>query len=105
MYVVIYSMGGSIGAAFALGSLYAVGLSLLTGVTLSTAARAAGSGAHSFYLRLRTLLADRRAKSGARPFQLPTLPERTTPDPSEDPIPKDPLGEAFEVVYVLKRGR
>src|SRR4051794_31803366 len=55
LYAAIHQVGGAVEAAFALSAFYAVGLSLLTGVSLGTAARMVGYyGVRSLYPKLRT---------------------------------------------------
>ncbi len=108
LYAVIERVGGSIGAFFVLGFLYAVGFSLLRGVTLGAAARGVSDGARSLYLGLGTLLAERRTKSTRREgIERLATPEEAAPEeiapeevPPGYPIPEeDPLGDnTFEVV-------
>lgn len=54
LYSAIYSVGGFIGAGLVLVLLYAVGLSLLTGVGFRSAGSSVGSGAQSLYGWLRS---------------------------------------------------
>ena len=108
LYAAVERVGGSIGAFFVLGFLYAVGFSLLGGVTLGAAARGVSDGARFLYVRLGALLAERQTKSTRREgIERPATPEEAPPDeiaPEEDPpgypIPEeDPLADAtFEVV-------
>ncbi len=104
LYVAIYEAGGPIGAAFGLGFLYAIGLSLLTGVTLGTTARVVGDGAHSLYLKLQTSFAERRRKGpGSVEIEHSSASEGVAPEgasPEEHRISEEdpPAGEALEVV-------
>jgi S-DNA-T family DNA segregation ATPase FtsK/SpoIIIE len=103
LYAAIHWAGGSVGAALALGFLYVMGVSLLTGVTIRAAAREMGDGARSLYPKLQAFLAARRAERPHREeIERPALPEQIAPEsspPEEPPIPEeDPPGEAFEVV-------
>ncbi len=106
LYAAVHQAGGSVGAAFALGFLYAAGLSLLTGVTLDASTRVVGDGARSLYRRLTPMLRERRRRvaKGSRHERTghPTaVPEEATP---EHPVlPEDTLGEALEVVLPERR--
>ena len=79
LYAAIHWVGGSVGAALVLGFLYAVGLSLSTGVTLRAAVLKMGDGARSLYLKLRTLREEHRAKAPPREeVESPTAPVAMT---------------------------
>ncbi len=101
LYAAIHHVGGSVGAAFALGFLYAAGLSLLTGVTLSVTTRVASDTTRSLYRRLAPMLREKRRRAAKGPRRERTghptaAPEEATP---ERPIPpENALGEALEVV-------
>jgi S-DNA-T family DNA segregation ATPase FtsK/SpoIIIE len=62
LYAAVYAVGGAIGAVLTLAVLYAVGLSLLTGITLGTAAGMAADATRSLYARLRRLAEQRRER-------------------------------------------
>jgi S-DNA-T family DNA segregation ATPase FtsK/SpoIIIE len=108
-YAAIYQIGGSVGAAFALGFLYAAGLSLLTGFTPLAVVEAIGEGARYLYPKLQTLREEHGTKNSRREkIESPTLlVEETTSkdDPTEEhPIPEDPpTDETFEVVLPENR--
>src|SRR5215216_1969548 len=109
LYVTIHWVGGSIGAILVLGFLYAVGFSFLTGVTLGMATREVGDGAHSLYLKLRSLRDTRQAKGLSRAeIEHPTTLEETALEvdpPQECAIPEeDPREEGFEVVLPERQG-
>ena len=109
LYVTIHWVGGSIGAILVLAFLYAVGFSLLTGVTLGMATREVGDGAHFLYLKLRSLRDTRQAKGLSRAeIEHPTTPEETALEvdpPQECAIPEeDPREEGFEVVLPERQG-
>ncbi len=124
LYAAVHAAVGSIGAVFALCFLYAVGISLLTGVTLRAAAQWIGDGAHFLYRSLsswaqelrekrerdRREREDRASRSSIRPAP------REIDLPIEDPSPEEPLGgppegpmkpageaEALEVVLPERR--
>jgi S-DNA-T family DNA segregation ATPase FtsK/SpoIIIE len=109
LYATVYRIGGSVGAAFALGFLYAAGLSLLTGVTIRAVTGAMGEGARYLYPKLRTLREERRAKNSLREkIGRPTLlaeEEASRDDPTEEhPILEgSPEDETFEVVLPDQR--
>jgi S-DNA-T family DNA segregation ATPase FtsK/SpoIIIE len=124
LYVAIQWTGGSVGAALALGFIYAVGFSLLTGVTFQAAFRMASDGARSFYRKLHALRRGER-RQAKRPESRPERSgERLTSEeaaPEERPIPEDPTAvrgparaglpedpseelEAFEVVLPERLG-
>ncbi len=106
VYEAIEGAGGMVGAAFVLVALFALALSLLTGISLVTVARAASDVAKSLYERLHMLREDRRRKKelvrrSARTLreEPPALEEPSSHDPpSEDPSRKEPADEGFEVV-------
>src|SRR5215210_4228420 len=62
LYAALYAAVGTIGAVLTLCSLYVVGLSLLTGVTLRAAAEGIGDGAHSLYRSLSSWARELREK-------------------------------------------
>ena len=111
LYAVISQTGGSVGATFALVVLYAIGLSLLTGVTLGAAAGTIGDAARSLYSRLRVFFEERRSQGGGRDFPATwsELQEREVPA-SEEPFAgasgesADEETEEFEVVLAERRG-
>ena len=109
LYAATYQIGGSVGAAFALGFLYAAGLYLLTGFTLIAVVEAIGEGARYLYPKLQTLREEHRVKNSRREkIERPTLlVEETTSkdDPTEErPISEDPpKDETFEVVFPEQR--
>jgi DNA segregation ATPase FtsK/SpoIIIE, S-DNA-T family len=109
LYAAIYQIGGSVGAAFALGFLYAAGLYLLTGFTLLAVVEAIGEGARYLYPKLQTLREEHRVKNSRREkIERPTLlVEETTSkdDPTEEhTISEDPpKDETFEVVLPEQR--
>ncbi len=111
LYAVISQTGGSVGAAFALVVLYAVGLSLLTGVTLGAAAGTIGGAARSLYSTLRIFFEERRSQGGGRDFPSTwsELQESEAPA-SEEPLagtsgePADEETEEFEVVLAERHG-
>ena len=109
LYAATYQIGGSVGAAFALGFLYAAGLYLLTGFTLIAVVEAIGEGARYLYPKLQTLREEHRVKNSRREkIERPTLlVEETTSkdDPTEEhPISEDPpKDETFEVVLPEQR--
>ncbi|MBV9455716.1 MAG: DNA translocase FtsK 4TM domain-containing protein [Rubrobacter sp.] len=91
LYAAIYWIGGPVGAAFALGFVYAVGLSLLTGVTLHTLIRAIREGVCHLYVRLRTLNEERLAKSSRdEAIEPPTLLVEEAAS-KEDPTEEHPV--------------
>ena len=101
LYEVIHQAGGSIGASLVLGVFYAMGLSLLTGITLRAAARTAGDGARSLYLKLRTLRERHRVKHEKVEHPTPSegqiLEEGSAGEGRAEPS-GDGSGEALEVV-------
>lgn len=101
LYAIVYWVGGSIGATLVLGFLYAVGLSLLTGITLGAIARAIRDGAHSNYLNLRTL-GERRSTRRARIEHPTSSLEKVAPEsePREEHAIQEAESprETFEVV-------
>ena len=68
LYTAIERAGGFVGAIFTLGALYALGFSLLAGVTLRVFARGMGDGARSLYVRLAAVLREKQSSwlKGAR---------------------------------------
>ncbi|MFL5991823.1 MAG: DNA translocase FtsK, partial [Rubrobacteraceae bacterium] len=107
IYAAIDWAGGSIGAALALAVLYALGLSLLTGITPS----AAISGVRSTAENLRTRVHDRReSRSAGREASTSTRErgveplEELAPEPVASPIEvsdTDPTRE-FEIVLPVR---
>ena len=120
LYAAIHAAVGAIGAILALCALYAVGLSLLTGVSLSAAAQVLGDGASSLYhslsSRAQQLRESRererreREDRASRKAVAPAPQEIDVPieeSPPEEPIARPPEGaagdEAFEVVLPKQR--
>ena len=106
LYAAVHHAGGSVGAAFALGFLYAAGLSLLTGVTLGATTRVAGDAANSLYRRLAPMLREKRRQVAKGPRHEGTrhqmaVPEEATPEHSV--LSEDTFGEALEVVLPERR--
>ncbi|CAA9422160.1 MAG: DNA translocase FtsK [uncultured Rubrobacteraceae bacterium] len=124
LYAAVHAAVGSIGAVLALCFLYAVGLSLLTGVALRAAARRIGDGVCSLYHSLSTGARELREKRErgrreredrvsqvSRATVGPAPQEVDVPieePPSEEPTAGPPEGptagdEAFEVVLPERR--
>ena len=109
LYEAIESAGGVVGAAFLLAALFALSLSLLTGISLKTAAMVVGDGARSLHERLRILREERRRKkeeatrpptpgtAQEEPSLLPEAPSSVGPNP-EDTHREELSEEGFEVV-------
>jgi DNA segregation ATPase FtsK/SpoIIIE, S-DNA-T family len=111
LYAVISQTGGSVGAAFALVVLYAVGLSLLTGVTLGAAAGTIGDAAHSLYSTLRVFFEERSSQGKGRDFpstwselQESEAPASEKPFAGASGESADVETEEFEVVLAERRG-
>ncbi len=110
LYGAIEGTGGVVGAAFLLAALFALSLSLLTGISLKTAALAAGDVARFVQERLRILREDRRHRreeSTRQPTPETVQEESASPPeaPPSAPAPsfeetqrEEPAGEGFEVV-------
>jgi S-DNA-T family DNA segregation ATPase FtsK/SpoIIIE len=103
VYGAIDWAGGSIGAALALAVLYALGLSLLTGITTSSAV----SGVRGTAEKLQTRLRARRENRLAEREDRPSLRDRGA-EPPEEPVAKhytvsdtDPTRE-FEIVLPVR---
>ncbi len=113
LYAAVHAAVGAIGAVLALCCLYAVGLSLLTGVTLRAAAQVLGEGASSLYRflssrarELRERRERRRREREDRASREAAEPEPREIDvPIEEPPPEEPPveDEAFEVVLPKRR--
>ena len=91
VYSAIDWAGGSIGAALALAVLYALGLSLLTGISPSAAFSALRSTAESLRTRLHDLQESRRARREA---------STSARDPGVEPLEElapEPVAPPFEV--------
>src|SRR5215203_6594635 len=91
VYGAIDWAGGSIGAALALAVLYALGLSLLTGITPPSAISAVRGTAEN----LRTRLHDRRENRNAERVASPSLRDRSV-EPLEESA-REPVAQPFEV--------
>ncbi|HLL98124.1 MAG TPA: DNA translocase FtsK [Rubrobacteraceae bacterium] len=91
VYGAIDWAGGSIGAALALAVLYALGLSLLTGITPPSAISAVRGTAEN----LRTRLHDRRENRNAEREAPPSLRDRSV-EPLEESA-REPVAQPFEV--------
>ncbi len=110
VYEAIEGAGGVVGAAFVLVALFAFSLSLLTGISLKTAASTVGDAASSLYERLHMLREERRRKKELARRLTRTIPEEPPPpspeEPSGDPHPEETYREepvkdeeeGFEVV-------
>jgi S-DNA-T family DNA segregation ATPase FtsK/SpoIIIE len=116
LYAAIHAVGGPIGAALALCALYAVGLSLLTGVTIRAAADSTSSAARALYhilsSRMRMLREERRqGNPESKDLLTGRKTETETPQPTEEPSPDGPYAgarvdeedETFEVVLPERR--
>jgi S-DNA-T family DNA segregation ATPase FtsK/SpoIIIE len=112
LYASVHTIGGPIGAALVLCALYAVGFSLLTGVTLSAAAEAAGNAAHFLYRilssKVRMLREERlrgRPEREDRPATRKTAPPKTpVVAASEESVDEEnEHEETFEVVLPERR--
>jgi S-DNA-T family DNA segregation ATPase FtsK/SpoIIIE len=88
VYGAIDWAGGSIGAALALAVLYALGLTLLTGITPPAAISAVRGTAEN----LRTRVHDRREKRNAEQEARPSLRDRCV-----EPLEPEPVARPFEV--------
>jgi len=91
VYGAIDWAGGSIGAALALAVLYALGLSLLTGITPPAAISAVRGTAEN----LQTRLHDRRENRNAEREASPSLRDRSV-EPLEE-LAREPVAQPFEV--------
>jgi DNA segregation ATPase FtsK/SpoIIIE, S-DNA-T family len=92
LYGAVDWAGGSIGAALALLLLYALGLSLLTGVTPAAAAGAVRGGLETLLARLRERRESRGAERdgrSARPSGTVDLPQEVPPLPEPPYEPED----------------
>ena len=112
VYAAIYLAGGVVGAGLVLALLYAVGLSLLTGVSFRSAGSSLSSGFQGVYgwfrdrrSRKQRSLGNLSLKKTSQPFKKKTdEPEKEAPaeakgleEPEEDP-------NSFEVVLPERRG-
>jgi S-DNA-T family DNA segregation ATPase FtsK/SpoIIIE len=61
LYTAVEWTGGFVGAIFTLGALYALGFSLLAGITLRVFARRTGQGARALYVGLAAVLREKRS--------------------------------------------
>jgi S-DNA-T family DNA segregation ATPase FtsK/SpoIIIE len=106
LYSTIHAGGGSVAAVLALVFLYAVGVLLLTGVTLKVLAEKADELARSLYSGLRGVLEKRRSGGEGLPVSgqmREEAPPLETPPAEEDYAgasrgPGDEGGEALEIV-------
>ena len=107
LYEAIHAAGGAIGAALSLLALYALGLSLLTGVTLGAATRGIGDGARSLYHTLSSMMNAARARGewDRRENEHHASDQETTHQatpftetPGEPTVAEDGYEEVFEVV-------
>ena len=123
LYAAVHSAVGAIGAILAVLSLYAVGFSLLTGVSLGAAAQVLGNGAYSLHSSLTSWARQLREsrERGRREMGGPPSREAVAPAPQEidvtveKPPPEEPpailpegaaVGDeaAFEVVLPQRYG-
>jgi len=118
LYGVVFLAGGAIGAALALGLLYALGLSLLTGVTFGSALGAIKTAGAAVVRRGRGLVVRLREKSSTASAGNAPRPERGSGSPramespaareSREDVPPAPSQESaetreFEVVLPQRR--
>ena len=104
VYSAIDWAGGSIGAALALAVLYALGLSLLTGISPSAAISAVRSTAESLRTRLHDLHESRSARRGGQ--HVPRDPgveplEELAPEPDAPPFEVSDTDPTREIEIVL----
>jgi DNA segregation ATPase FtsK/SpoIIIE, S-DNA-T family len=116
LYAAIHAVGGPIGAALTVCALYAVGLSLLTGVTIRAAAGSTGDAACTLYRVLSSnvrMLRERRRQGNSESKDPPAVRKAKPeiPPPVEDTSPSGPYAgapvdeedETFEVVLPERR--
>ena len=121
LYAAVYTAVGSVGVALVLVSLYVVGISLLTGITISAAAQVTGDGAYALYHYLSSMARDfsERRERDRREMEARTsvrpAPEEGGPhseaSSEQEPFseaahePVEPAGEAeaFEIVLPERR--
>ena len=84
IYAVVYRVGGVVGAVLAIGLLYAVAASLITGITFRSAFEGASSSFHDTVTKLRGWRQSRALKKPSQPAKdKPSdeyLPEKPTPE-------------------------
>jgi S-DNA-T family DNA segregation ATPase FtsK/SpoIIIE len=110
LHSAVYAAGGAIGAALALLALYALGLSLLTGITISAAAQSIGDVARSLHRSVSATVREMgekreryRGEREAHPalrepeYEDPPLPE-LPPDAEDAEDEHEEREEVFEVV-------
>jgi S-DNA-T family DNA segregation ATPase FtsK/SpoIIIE len=122
MYAAVYAAVGSVGVALFLVSLYAAGLLLLTGISISAAAQGTGDGAYALYHYLSSMAREfserrerdrreREARTSVRPasqddgshIEDSAQQEEPVPGATDEPAEPEGEAEAFEIVLPERR--